>query len=152
MSNTEDEELEVARDLFDEIDTDKSGTIDFDEFCRALTQSNTVEDVEPLKLFFGLLDTDDDGELCFADFYKLLTILNHMPDKSETSMMTAFFNLADGDGNGTLDADEVIRLCKKIGFAPGEMDVNQFIEEIDTNKDGVIQLDEFLELFKDEEK
>ncbi|KAJ8314157.1 hypothetical protein KUTeg_008718 [Tegillarca granosa] len=57
---------------------------------------------------------------------------------------TDLFHQADKDGNGVLTRDEVFRLCKCVGSYTDD-EVVKMIEQVDRNKDGKIDLKEFLD-------
>jgi len=60
------------------------------------------------------------------------------------AIMEWLFNEADADNNGSIDKEELISACKKLGFE--WMDAkraDKLIKKADKNEDGVIQLDEF---------
>lgn len=69
------------------------------------------------------------------------------PEFSEQELedIRAAFQQFDLDKSGTIDATEVRELLKAIGEvnAPGYR-VRELVEEVDTNKNGTIEFDEFL--------
>ncbi|KAK3305871.1 uncharacterized protein B0T15DRAFT_213250 [Chaetomium strumarium] len=56
------------------------------------------------------------------------------------------FEIFDKDGTGDITADELGNVMKELGLNPSEEELQDLINEVDTNKDGVISFDEFLAL------
>lgn len=59
------------RQLFDEIDTDGSGTIDEEEFLVAMKKSDPTMSVADIRKIFREADTDKSGEFSFDEFLAL---------------------------------------------------------------------------------
>ena len=57
-----------------------------------------------------------------------------------------FFEL-DADGSGSIDADELMKMMHQLGQSPTEKELQELIDAVDDNKDGKIQLREFLNLY-----
>eukprot|EP01083_Nonionella_stella_P242036 844632_1 len=56
------------------------------------------------------------------------------------------FSLFDKDGDGSISADELGIVVRTIGMNPTELEVQDMMKELDKNKDGVIEFDEFLDM------
>ena len=54
------------------------------------------------------------------------------------------FSIADANGDGVLQPDELKTLLGLCGFALSAEEIAQFVSEADTNHDGVIEYDEFV--------
>jgi len=54
------------------------------------------------------------------------------------------FAVFDKDNSGSITADELGAVMKQLGLAPSDTELQDLINEADTNKDGVINFDEFL--------
>jgi Ca2+-binding EF-hand superfamily protein len=67
-------------------------------------------------------------------------------DESQVSIV---FDLLDRDGNGTISSTELRTVMVQIeGVEFGEKTAKDWIQEADTNGDGVIQLTEFFEFIR----
>ncbi len=97
--------------MIDNLDSDKNGYIEYEEFLRATMKMDTVITDKNLELAFNFFDEDKSGKLEPDEIKKALG-LTAESDKKEAEVL------------------------KKL------------IDEIDTNKDGVVSLDEFKELMK----
>ena len=56
--------------------------------------------------------------------------------------------MADDDGNGTIDVNELCTLMKKLGFSPNEDRVREIVDKVDHNQNGELEFDEFCEFLK----
>ena len=54
------------------------------------------------------------------------------------------FAIADANGDGVLQPDELKKLLQLCGFALSAEEIAQFVSEADTNHDGVIEYSEFV--------
>ena len=54
------------------------------------------------------------------------------------------FSIADANGDGVLQPDELKKLLQLYGFALSAEEIAQFVSEADTNHDGVIEYNEFV--------
>ena len=85
MPEWSDKEKAKIRRVFDECDTDRSGTVSFAEITRGLAKDKelarilgipkeaaTASGVEDLKAIFVGLDVDASGDITFREFNKLL--------------------------------------------------------------------------------
>ena len=57
------------------------------------------------------------------------------------------FNLYDKDGDGTIDSRELGDIMRSLGIYPSNEEVLEMLKEVDTDKSGKIDFEEFLDLF-----
>jgi len=72
--------------------------------------------------------------------------VNSATDRIEE--LQTLFNLFDTDGSGTIDADEIQALFRKLGFDPNPKKLRDLIMEVDDNKNGELEFSEFCEFLK----
>eukprot|EP00931_Biecheleriopsis_adriatica_P056317 TRINITY_DN33369_c0_g1_i1.p1 TRINITY_DN33369_c0_g1~~TRINITY_DN33369_c0_g1_i1.p1 ORF type:complete len:1179 (+),score=278.54 TRINITY_DN33369_c0_g1_i1:83-3538(+) len=107
-----DEEL---RAKFDELDTDKSGHIDREEFRRLYEKMENPSD-ETLRRVFEIFDTDKSGTI---DRHDLIALMRSFGSEFSAGSGTAAASAdamiakADKDGNGKIDIDEFIAAQSK---------------------------------------
>ena len=53
------------------------------------------------------------------------------------------FKKYDADSSGAIDKSELANLCKDLGVPLDDAQLDAAIEDLDVNKDGVIDLNEF---------
>ena len=70
-------------------------------------------------------------------------------------LLISIFQMIDSDRNGFITPDEFQNVCNKIfrylGVSFTQSDVRRFIDKIDTNRDGNIDIEEFKQAFTLEE-
>lgn len=115
------------KSIFDYIDEDKSGLIDFNEFCKLITKNDAGELVlripinkpyKELNAAWNNIDKDGRGVINFEDFYKFIEMdynqwrsVGEDPISKERSMVV--FRRMDMDGNAVVDFDEFCRFLKQ---------------------------------------
>lgn len=157
--------------IFNEIDTDNSGTIDFDELKKATktlfpSMSLTSEDVRNMVV---KADLNNDGVIDFDEFCIIIGEGRHRARRNSghnslfpvtpTRKMSVFsknmmdgeqklksmFDSIDSDKSGTIDMGELYVSMKK-SFADMNLtleDVQRMMEKADLNDDGFIDFEEF---------
>jgi calmodulin len=145
MLHKEPAEEEYYRNMFDQFDEDGSGELDAEE-VRALMKAlgRELSDYE-LTTAMGLMDEDGGGTVCWEEFLKWFGWLTD----SDLSVRQ-IFEAIDGDGSGSLDADEcrlaVMRLCKESdGVQLSEEEVESAVRLMDRDGNGDVDCDEFAE-------
>eukprot|EP00008_Paramoeba_atlantica_P005702 CAMPEP_0201475166 /NCGR_PEP_ID=MMETSP0151_2-20130828/611_1 /ASSEMBLY_ACC=CAM_ASM_000257 /TAXON_ID=200890 /ORGANISM="Paramoeba atlantica, Strain 621/1 / CCAP 1560/9" /LENGTH=220 /DNA_ID=CAMNT_0047855183 /DNA_START=79 /DNA_END=741 /DNA_ORIENTATION=+ len=94
--------------FFYEIDTDRSGQLDAEEFKRMMHKIGIKDDLL-IERNFKLWDTDHDGEINFQEFVTGLSTMNG----KESERLEMAFKITDLDGNGTIDRDEMLTVLKR---------------------------------------
>lgn len=70
-------------------------------------------------------------------------------EQGDDSKLPILFRLFDRDHNGTISAAELKTVMSDIsGEIVSDSEIQDMIEEADTNRDGLIQLSEFVEVMK----
>merc|ERR1712085_195477 len=120
------DEVEEMKEAFDLFDNDGSGAISVNELTSAMKSLGF--DVKHAVVFNMVedLDADGSGEIEFSEFLEVMCA-----------------KLSDKDRNGTLEADDLSRVCKELGEDMSEEDVRECIQRCDLNGDGVVDLDDF---------
>ncbi|ELP93596.1 caltractin, putative [Entamoeba invadens IP1] len=139
--------MKEMKETFDELDTDHSGTIDFEEFHRALGKDLQSKDVESFKMFFSLADSDENGALDFPEFLKLMTALDAMPDNSDKTLYETLFRLIDDDNSGTLETNELARFMRVAKKGMSDEEIKTALNVMDEDSDGHVTMSEFVSFF-----
>uniref|UniRef100_A0A6M2DWA1 Putative calmodulin n=1 Tax=Xenopsylla cheopis TaxID=163159 RepID=A0A6M2DWA1_XENCH len=93
-------------DMINDIDTDNSGFIDFDEFCIMMTKMLASKDVaEDLKAAFKVFDRDGNGFIDASELRYIMTNLGERLTEDEVDMM---MREADLNGDGVIDYEEFV--------------------------------------------
>ena len=64
-------------------------------------------------------------------------------ETTQEEELKARFQMFDRDGNGLIDRDELKTVMQELGEKLSEEDIDEMIEEADTNNDGFIDYEEF---------
>merc|ERR1711935_1180832 len=135
------DEVEEMKEAFDLFDNDGSGAISVNELTSAMKSLGF--DVKHAVVFNMVedLDADGSGEIEFEEFLDVMCA--KLSDKNTKEEIDRVFKLFDKDRNGTLEADDLSRVCKELGEDMSEEDVRECIQRCDLNGDGVVDLDDF---------
>lgn len=97
-------------DIMNEIDSDHSGTIDFNEFATIMAHKVARPDAEAeLRAAFRVFDKDDNGTIDTAELRQLMkSIGEDLTDEQIEEMIRE----ADQDGDGSIDYNEFVQLMK----------------------------------------
>ncbi|KAL4955329.1 hypothetical protein BDW69DRAFT_160822 [Aspergillus filifer] len=96
------------QDIIDELDVDRTGTIDFEEFL--ILMSRKVRDADPeaeLRSAFAVFDQDKNGTISADELRRVLTSIGDNVSDADVEEM---LKLADVNGDGTIDYEEFVKL------------------------------------------
>ncbi|KAF4671572.1 hypothetical protein FOL47_001444 [Perkinsus chesapeaki] len=97
---------------FQEIDTDGSGMIDYEEFRKVLLK----EDTPMLRRLFALFDSDGSGEIDVKEFIVGLSTYTDAPPKDKLRFA---FMMFDEDNSGFIDKPELLKILR--ANSPGDV-------------------------------
>merc|ERR1719199_599191 len=95
--------------LMEEVDKDKSGTIEFDEFVDLMSRTNKTQEQmeEEIKNAFLTFDADGSG---FITREELIETLTTMGDPVDEETITGMIQEADVDGDGKINYEEFTKI------------------------------------------
>ena len=101
--------------IFNNIDTDHNGFIEYEEFIRAAVDQNYFLSTNYLRFAFDYFDRDKNGSISFDEIEEIFFIndKNKKDSKARTQLLKCFKE-SDTNGNGNLTFDEFIAMTKKI--------------------------------------
>mmetsp|Transcript_124043 Transcript_124043/g.175000 ORF Transcript_124043/g.175000 Transcript_124043/m.175000 type:complete len:183 (-) Transcript_124043:44-592(-) len=142
------DDLKALHVDFIKTDADKSGELDFDEFC-TLFKTRIPMDEEGYRNLFNQMDADGGGTVSFQELATSLSVIG----KGSTDDKLSFtFDLYDADGSGDLDKEECRNLLNQMKRVAASLDRNadDFIEamlvKLDADGDGTITKKEWMEV------
>merc|ERR1719329_1344858 len=102
-----------ARKIFEAIDADGSGSIDYSEFIAATLDKKSFLRRELCWEAFQIFDKDGNGKISFDELQEMLS--GHAADSSgvDESEITALFKQADSDNSGEIDFEEFMVMLSK---------------------------------------
>lgn len=140
-NNLKPESIKKAYKRFQAVDKDKSGVIDYTEFCEVLQV-----DPSPLcEKVFRLYDYDKTGQIDAREL--LIAVSNYTGAGKEDKLKFAFMSF-DEDGNGVITKAELLKILKSNHMASHDAEVarkaDTIMAQADKDGDGVITFDEFV--------
>lgn len=140
-NNLKPESVKKAYKRFQAVDRDKSGLIDYTEFCEILQ----VDPSPQCEAVFQLYDTEKTGQIDAREF--LISVSNFTGAGKEDKLKFAFMAF-DEDGNGVITKAELLKILKSNHMAGHDAEVarkaDTIMAQADKDGDGVITFDEFV--------
>lgn len=140
-NNVKPESIKKAYKRFQAADKDKSGVIDYTEFCEVLQ----VDPSPQCEGVFQLYDYDKTGQVDAREF--LIALSNYSGAGKEDKLKFAFMAF-DEDGNGVITKAELLKILKANHMASHDAEVlrkaDTIMAQADKDGDGVITFDEFV--------
>ena len=126
----------------EELDTDKSGGVDFSEFLQFMTKQENPH-------FFICSDLGELSHLvhilCLNQWLHLTYFReNGCSDKKDE--FREAFEVMDKDGDGNISADDLKQVMSQLGVNLGKEDVEEMIKVADKNGSGKVNMEEFLSI------
>mmetsp|Transcript_32023 Transcript_32023/g.96336 ORF Transcript_32023/g.96336 Transcript_32023/m.96336 type:complete len:662 (+) Transcript_32023:689-2674(+) len=145
--NSSPDKIVSARNVFRQIDLDRSGTISFDEFSRATSDLPSLwfkshHDLEGLTILdmFKAIDMSRTTEINFTEFLAATTWR-----RMAVNDVKSVFDILDVSGTGMLDASSIKAL---VGIDFDDDEVNRLMRDADEDRDGFISYSDFLRLWQ----
>ncbi|CAH2036917.1 unnamed protein product [Thlaspi arvense] len=139
------QEVEVIRDMFSLMDDDNDGKITYQELKAGLQKVGSQLNEPEIKMLMEVADVDGNG---FLDYGEFVAVIIHLQKLENDELFKLAFMFFDKDGSTYIELDE---LREALADELGEPDVsvlNDIMREVDTDKDGRINYDEFVAMMK----
>ncbi|VUZ41410.1 unnamed protein product, partial [Hymenolepis diminuta] len=128
----------------------EGGSISFDESADAFAAIGHADDYRIIKTLFQEADKKGDEIIDYKELVSLMAIpyedLNE--NRYQTEIYREAFNRFDVNNDGVIDSGDLKALMGDIGNELRESEIFDMIQEADKNGDGVVDYDEFVELFE----
>jgi len=147
-SALDDQDVDDLKKAFVEFDVDGDGTITADELKQVLAKSMGTNNTELEQTVRSLLalDVDGDGNISYEELV-MASVQKKLAAKEER--LVNVFTALDQNGDGKVTAEEIEAALS--GFMEDSDDIAAMIREIDTDGDGSIDYDEFVQMFMNTE-
>ncbi|CAN8312520.1 unnamed protein product [Cochlearia groenlandica] len=139
------QEVEVIRDMFSIMDDDKDGKITYPELKAGLQKVGSQLREPEIKMLMEVADVDGNGVLDFGEF---VAVIIHLQKIENDELFKLAFMFFDKDGSTYIELDE---LREALADELGEPDIsvlNDIMREVDADKDGRINYEEFVAMMK----
>ncbi|CAI7853490.1 unnamed protein product [Closterium sp. NIES-53] len=138
------EEIRGLREMFQVMDTDRSGTITVEELRAGLRKFGAqLSDLEINKLMEET-DIDQSGEIEYGEF---LAATMHLSKLDQQEHLLRAFEFFDRDGSGSITLDELQKACEELKMSRKE--IESMMREVDENNDGTIDYNEFVAMMRE---
>lgn len=140
-NNLKPESIKKSYKRFQAVDKDKSGLVDYTEFCEILQ----VDPSPQCEGVFTLYDYEKTGQIDAREF--LIAVSNYTGAGKEDKLKFAFMAF-DEEGNGVITKAELLKILKANHMASHDTEVarkaDTIMTQADKDADGVITFDEFV--------
>ncbi|KAI8139020.1 hypothetical protein BJV82DRAFT_522638 [Fennellomyces sp. T-0311] len=132
------------QEMFDAFDRDKDGKVSPAELEEML-KSAGVSEASGTTAVSMKVHTDSNGNLSFEEFARLMrpTLSNPIRLTKKQQELKEAFDAFDRDGNGVINAEELLAMMHQLGDRISIDEANKMIQEADHDRDGVINFYEF---------
>ncbi|XVF55711.1 hypothetical protein PTKIN_Ptkin06aG0058900 [Pterospermum kingtungense] len=130
------EEIVGLKEIFKMIDIENSGQITYEELESGLKRFGASLDEKEFHALMQAIDVNNSGTIDYEEFVAVTLHLNK-PSRIST---------IDRDGSGYITQDELQKACQEFGVE--DIRLNEIMEEVDHNKDGRIDYNEFVAMMQ----
>ncbi|XP_054819052.1 calcium-dependent protein kinase 33 [Prosopis cineraria] len=142
--NLSEEEIQGLKAMFTNMDTDKSGTITYEELKEGLQRLGSKLTEAEVKQLMEAADVDGNGTI---DYIEFITATMHRHRLERDEHLYKAFQYFDKDNSGHITRDELETAMKEYGMGD-EGTIKEIISEVDTDNDGRINYDEFCAMMR----
>lgn len=142
--NLSEEEIKGLKQTFQNIDTDNSGTITYEELKTGLARLGSRLTEGEVKQLMDAADVDGSGAIDYIEFITA-TMHRHRLEREE-HLYTAF-RYFDKDNSGYITRDELKQAMEDHGMGDFNT-IREIISEVDADNDGRINYEEFCAMMR----
>lgn len=138
------EEIKGLKAMFVNMDTDKSGSITYEELKTGLARLGSKLSEVEVKQLMEAADVDGNGTI---DYIEFITATMHRHKLERDEHLYKAFRHFDKDNSGYITMDELEAAMKEYGMGD-EDTIKEIISEVDTDNDGKINYEEFCTMMR----
>nr|AOD75238.1 calcium-dependent protein kinase 9 [Camellia sinensis] len=142
--NLSEDEIKGLKEMFRNIDTDKSGTITYEELKTGLARLGSKLSETEVKQLMEAADVDGNGTI---DYLEFITATMHRHKLEKDEHLYKAFQYFDTDSSGFITRDELETAMKQYGMGD-DATIKEIISEVDTDNDGRINYEEFCTMMR----
>uniref|UniRef100_T1GSK7 EF-hand domain-containing protein n=1 Tax=Megaselia scalaris TaxID=36166 RepID=T1GSK7_MEGSC len=145
------DQIAVLQKAFNSFDSQKIGSISTETVADILRLMGQPFDKKILDELIEEVDEDKSGRLEFGEFVQLAAkfIVEEDAEAMQKELREAF-RLYDKQGNGFIPTSSLREILKELDDQLTEQDLDNLIEEIDSDGSGTVDFDEFMEMMTGE--
>ncbi|KAH0706638.1 hypothetical protein KY285_011141 [Solanum tuberosum] len=138
------DEILGLKSMFQNIDTDNSGTITYEELKSGLARLGSKLTEAEVKQLMEAADVDGNGSIDYIEFITA-TMHKHRLERDEN--LYKAFQYFDKDGSGFITRDELETSMEEHGIGD-PASIREIISEVDADNDGRINYEEFCTMMR----
>ncbi|PWA89951.1 calcium-dependent protein kinase [Artemisia annua] len=138
------EEIKGLKAMFVNMDTDKSGSITYEELKTGLARLGSKLSETEVKQLMEAADVDGNGTI---DYIEFITATMHRHKLEKDEHLYKAFSHFDTDNSGYITMDELETAMKNYGMG-NEATIKDILSEVDTDNDGKINYEEFCNMMR----
>ncbi|KAL1311961.1 hypothetical protein AAHE18_16G003200 [Arachis hypogaea] len=142
--NLSEEEIKGLKQMFNNMDTDRSGTITFEELKSGLSRLGSKLSETEIRQLMDAADVDKSGTI---DYYEFITATMHRHKLEKEENLYKAFQYFDKDSSGYITRDELRHALTEYQMGD-EATIDEVIDDVDTDKDGRINYEEFVAMMR----
>ncbi|KAJ6978514.1 hypothetical protein NC653_026818 [Populus alba x Populus x berolinensis] len=142
--NLSEEEIKGLKTMFTNMDTDKSGTITYEELKTGLARLGSKLSEVEVKQLMEAADVDGNGSI---DYIEFISATMHRYKLERDEHLYKAFQYFDKDSSGFITRDELESAMKEYGMGD-EATIKDIIAEVDADNDGRINYEEFCAMMR----
>ncbi|KAI4308003.1 hypothetical protein L6164_031122 [Bauhinia variegata] len=142
--NLSEEEIQGLKQMFTNMDTDKSGTITYEELRAGLQRLGSKLTEAEVQQLMEAADVDGNGTI---DYIEFITATMHRHRLERDEHLYKAFQHFDKDNSGFITRDELETAMKEYGMGD-EATIREIISEVDRDNDGRINYEEFCTMMR----
>ncbi|KAH9317809.1 hypothetical protein KI387_019578, partial [Taxus chinensis] len=131
-------EIEI---VFNKFDANGDGKISPSEMCHVMRSLGHDATEEEVRVMMAEADSDGDGHLDLSEFVALNT--KGVDSVARLQDLKNAFKMFDMDGNGSISANELHNVLRKLGESCSLDECRHMIGGVDADGDGQVSFDEF---------
>ncbi|XP_044272114.1 troponin C, isoallergen Bla g 6.0101-like [Tribolium madens] len=140
------DQLKLLKQIFDSFDMEKKGEIGVDMIGQILDMLGHQLSAEELQGIISEIDADGNGVMNFEEFAHLAARFVVEEEEDTEAILRELkdaFRLYDKSGLGYISVDLLREILKELDEKLTPADLEQMIEEIDTDGSGTVDWEEF---------
>ncbi|KAK8954293.1 Calcium-dependent protein kinase isoform 2 [Platanthera zijinensis] len=138
------EEIKGLKQMFTNLDTDKSGSITYEELKTGLARLGSRLSETEVKQLMDAADVDGNGTI---DYIEFITATMHRHKLEREENLFSAFQYFDKDNSGFITKDELETALEEHGMGDAAT-IKEIISEVDTDNDGRINYEEFCAMMR----
>ena len=142
------QQMQEINEAFELLDTDKNDQIDYYELKVALRALGFKVVKEDIIRLFRSYDPSDTGNISRQDFIEISRDMILKRDPLEE--LKSAFELFDTDQQGGISVANLRRIARELDLQPSEDDLRAMIDEFDSDGDGMVSLEDFIQIMTGE--